>query len=182
MRIICISGKAQHGKDTAASLLREELENRGYRVLVIHYADLLKHICRAFFEWDGKKDATGRWLLQFVGTDVIRSQKPDFWVDHVISVLELFPNEWDYVLIPDCRFPNEIDRLQKGGFRVDTLRIVRPGYLSSLTPEQQAHPSETALDDYSFSSVIYNDGTMESLRRKLVCWYEVEYEKADYPG
>jgi len=46
MKVICISGKAQHGKDTSANLLREELVNQCQSVLVTHYADLLKYICR----------------------------------------------------------------------------------------------------------------------------------------
>lgn len=56
-RIIAISGKAQHGKDTTAAILKELLEADGYRVLTVHYADLLKHICRSFFGWDGQKNA-----------------------------------------------------------------------------------------------------------------------------
>ena len=55
-KVILISGKAQNGKDTVANILREVLHENGERVLVTHYADLLKYICRNYFEWDGKKD------------------------------------------------------------------------------------------------------------------------------
>lgn len=37
MKIVCISGKAQHGKDTTAKLLEEILEAQGNRVLIAHY-------------------------------------------------------------------------------------------------------------------------------------------------
>ena len=70
-QIVCISGKAQHGKDTTASILREELIQRGYKVLVIHHADLLKFMARSMFEWDGQKDENGRHLLQYIGTDIV---------------------------------------------------------------------------------------------------------------
>ena len=67
MRVITISGHAQNGKDTFAKMVSEKLGKKGYRVLVTHYADLVKYICKMFFDWDGQKDDHGRELLQFVG-------------------------------------------------------------------------------------------------------------------
>lgn len=55
MKVLCISGKAQSGKDTVASILNEQLLALGRKALVVHYADLLKYICRQYFGWDGKK-------------------------------------------------------------------------------------------------------------------------------
>lgn len=49
MKVICISGKAQHGKDTSANLLKMMLEADGYKVLIAHYGDLVKYICKTFF-------------------------------------------------------------------------------------------------------------------------------------
>ena len=91
MKILAISGHAQNGKDTVAGLLRDALKDDGNRVLVAHYADLLKYMCRTFFDWDGNKDEKGRYILQYVGTDIIRKQAPDFWVDFVSSVLCFAP-------------------------------------------------------------------------------------------
>ena len=59
MKVVCISGKAQHGKDTMASMIKECLEDYGKHVVIVHYADLLKYICRTFFGWDGNKDENG---------------------------------------------------------------------------------------------------------------------------
>ena len=87
MKVLCISAKAQHGKDTAAGIIKEYLESKGKRVLITHYADLVKFVCTKFFNWDGQKDEKGRTLLQYVGTDVISSQQPSYWVDFVISIL-----------------------------------------------------------------------------------------------
>lgn len=164
MKVFCISGKAGHGKDTLANILAEKLREADQRVLVFHYADLLKWMCQKLFDWDGKKDEAGRHLLQYVGTNVIRKQSPDFWVGFVSDVLELFPDEWDFVLIPDCRFPNEIEHLKKKGFDVSHIRIVREGYESGLSKEAQEHPSETALDDYPADLTVYNNGTVQDLR------------------
>jgi len=170
MKVICISGKAQHGKDTTAGILKAQLEADGYKVLVAHYADLLKHICRSFFGWDGNKDEKGRHILQYVGTDVIRSKRPNYWVDFVIDVLRLFPDEWDYILIPDCRFPNEIECLKSAKLDTTHIRVVRPNFASPLTKEQQAHPSETALDNVQPDYYIDNSGTISDLIQALSKW------------
>lgn len=165
MNIICISGKAGHGKDTLAGYMKEALEEHGKVVLIAHYGDLLKYICKQFFGWNGKKDEVGRDILQNVGTNVIRKQDPDFWVDFMRKMLDFFMDEWDYVLIPDTRFPNEIEGLQDLNVTLKHIRIVRPGF-STLTEEQQRHPSETALDKYPYDTFIINHGTLLDLREK----------------
>lgn len=168
MKVILISGKARHGKDTTAGFLADALRSDGYSVLIAHYGDLVKYVCKTFFGWNGEKDEYGRSLLQYVGTDSIRLQRPDYWVGFISSIMELFPDEWDYVLIPDCRFPNEIDYIKNAGFDTVHLRIVRENLVSPLTPEQQAHPSETALDDVQPDYYIINNGSLEDLQSAVV--------------
>lgn len=169
MKVICISAKAQHGKDTAANILKEYLESINKKVLIIHNADLLKFICSTYFGWDGVKDDKGRSILQYIGTDVIRSKRPDFWVDFIADFLKLFSNTWDFVFIPDCRFPNEVTRLLRD-FNTAVLRIERPGFDNGLSIEQQSHPSETSMDNFAFDAVISNDGTLEEFKQKLIAY------------
>lgn len=166
-KIICISGKAQHGKDTTATILSSALENRGNKVLIFHYADLLKYLCRQYFDWNGEKDEAGRTLLQHVGTDVVRAKEPNFWVDFAVKCFKLFEDEWDYVLIPDCRFPNEIVHI-KANFDCTHLSVFRPNFKSPLSEEQQKHISETALDHYPCDDVLWNDGSVEDLGVKIL--------------
>lgn len=163
---ICLSAKAQGGKDTSAEIIKDELERRGYKALVTHYADLLKFICINFFGWNGEKDEPGRTLLQKVGTDVIRAQDPDYWVDFIANLVRMFPNEWDFVIVSDCRFQNEIDRVVDAGFPVTHVRIIRPNFDNGLTEEQKNHPSETALDGVAPDFLIKNT-TMSALRDQL---------------
>lgn len=164
MKVIAISGKAQHGKDTTAGYLKEFLEARGKKVLIAHYGDLVKYVCKTFFDWDGVKDEKGRTLLQHVGTDKIREQNPDYWVSFIGDMLTFFRGEWDYVLIPDCRFPNEVEHLKKKGFDVTHVRVVRENFQSPLTEEQQRHPSETALDEDKPHLLVINRGSLTDLR------------------
>lgn len=170
MKVIAVSGRARHGKDTVANILQKQLEEDGHRVLITHYADLLKYICTTFFNWNGEKDEAGRTLLQYVGTDVVRKNNPDYWVDFVADILNYFEDQWDYVVIPDTRFPNEFNRLKERGLDAVHLRVVRPDFISPLTKEQQAHPSETALDDVKPDFYIVNDRDLKTLKRKTITW------------
>lgn len=165
-KIICISGKAQHGKDTSANIIKELLEAKNNKVLIFHYADLLKYLCKEYFGWNGEKDDIGRTLLQHVGTDIVRAKDPNYWVNFAANFLKLFEDEWDYVLIPDCRFPNEVNVMDT---HFDALhwRVFRPNFVSPLSTEQQNHPSERALDDYHFDACIWNEGTLEDLKHVL---------------
>ena len=167
MKVITISGHARNGKDTAANIMAASIKRSGHSVLIAHYADLVKYICKTFFDWDGLKDERGRSLLQYVGTDVVRKKKPDFWVDFIVSVLSLFNNHWDFVIIPDTRFQNEIYVLKTEGFDVTHLRIIRPDFDNGLTEEQKNHPSETALDNVAPDYIIENDGDLSALGEKV---------------
>lgn len=167
MKIFCISGKAQHGKDTTANFMLEALENKGKSVLIFHYADLLKYIAKQYFDWDGNKDEAGRKLLQELGTDVIRKKNPDYWVMFAVGFLRLFIDRWDYVLIPDCRFPNEIDVLKEAGFDVAHIRVERPNFDNSLTFEQRCHPSETALDFVTPDWLVMNAWDLDELKHHV---------------
>ena len=162
--ILC-SGRARHGKDTSAEIIKGNLEARGYRVLITHYADLLKFICQNFLGWNGEKDDHGRSLLQRTGTK-FREQDPDYWVDFVANIIRMFQHRYDFVIIPDTRFPNEIERIADAGFPATHVRIIRPDFESQLTEEQKNHPSETALDNIAPDFVIKNT-TMFALRSQL---------------
>lgn len=167
MKVICISAKARSGKDTVAEMMREALEDNGKSVLITHYADLVKYTAETFFNWNGEKDEHGRGLMQYIGTDVVRKKNPDYWVNFIISILDLFGDSWDYVLIPDCRFRNEYEALIKHGFDTKIIRVERPNFVSPLTKEQQNHPSETSMDGYDFDYTIINDGSLSDLRKKV---------------
>lgn len=171
MKVILISGKAQHGKDTTARFLKATLEEDGNSVLIAHFGDLVKYVCKTFFGWNEEKNEVGRTLLQKVGTDIIRTKQPDYWVSFISDIMKFFPCEWDYVLIPDCRFTNEIDYIKNAGFDVIHIRVVREGFVGSLTPEQQTHTSETALDNIQADYSITNRGSLKDLQNAVGVWY-----------
>ena len=161
-KIILLSGKAEHGKTTMANFLKEKLEDKGCTVVITRYAYYLKDLAKRYCQWNGTKDEHGRFLLQNLGTDIIRKKlnKPNFHVGRICEDIEICQEYVDYVIIDDTRFENEIYYPKAMfGDKVKSIRIKRQyesgnTYVSSLTEEQKQHISETALDNFNFDFYI----------------------------
>lgn len=151
MKIILISGKAETGKTLSAHIIKKKLEKWDKKVVIIPYGAYVKDLARLLYGWNGEKDTYGRELLQKLGTDIIRTREPDFWVDTVKRLVKALRNDFDYVIIDDCRFPNELEAWND--YPNTKIRVERPYYENSLTVEQRTHPSENALDSYNFDLV-----------------------------
>jgi len=167
IKIINFAGKAEHGKDTFARMLKEKLELQNKKVLILHFADYLKYICSQYFGWNGKKDKQGRGILQSVGTDKIRNIYPDFWVEIIYNLINVFHNDFDYFLMPDFRFRNESEYFKERGMPLITVYITRYNYKNSLSDEQKNHPSEKNLDDYTFDYYVYVDEGLDKLEKEV---------------
>lgn len=122
-------------------------------VKVYHFADYLKKICIDLFDLthdqvygsdDDKNtmtnyDMTAREFLQYFGTNVMRKIKDAIWVDYTIK--NIIAENSLVALVPDVRFPNEIDAIHKAGGIV--VRLTRDTYASE-------HECEAALDEDKF--------------------------------
>ena len=169
---IIISGKSGSGKDMFAQFLKEELAKHGKKALVIHYADAVKWFCRDFLDWDGKKDEVGRTLLQMVGTDIVRKVHPNFWTGIVVGLIQAFEptSNFDIAIVPDARFPNEVDISLSSLKNCVSVRIERKNADGTdwvnplLTEDQRNHASETSLDCFAFDYIIHNDEGLDLLR------------------
>jgi hypothetical protein len=172
--IITFSGLAQHGKSESANILKTQLNKQGKRVLIANYTDQLKHIARQYMGWNGEKDEQGRSLLQNLGLEKSRYRYPNYWVDTVIGIAKLFEDDYDYILISDCRFPNDISRWKEEGYVIIPVHVERLDFKNNLTEEQKKHPSETALDGYPFE-VYLKAKTLEEMEieiGKKIVWVE----------
>lgn len=167
MKCITISGSAGHGKDTFAINLKRNLEDLSYKVCIFHYADYIKMIAKEIYGWDGNKDFKGRSILQKLG-DNIRNKDKMLIVNELIKVLEIVENDFDIALIPDSRFPIEIDAI-KDKWETISVHINRVNYMNNLTDEQKKHITETSLDSYVYDLTydieenIFNDYSKEIL-------------------
>jgi len=156
MKIIGFSGKKQSGKSTAVHDLIRRIESQKVAVKQLPFAAFLKEIVRrcfnidpALFETDAGKNQeftagiTIRQLLQYIGTDIFRELDKNAWVNawrsHIADYNECCKNS--VILVPDVRFPNEVEAIQAVGGKV--IRLTRAPFA-----EFDTHESETALDNF----------------------------------
>ena len=189
--IIGISGLIGSGKGTVADIL---VETHGFQKL--SFADALKDGVAVMFGWprhllEGDTEQSRIWreqedpfwskevgrtvsprlVLQLVGTEAMRVGFFDgVWVSIVKQKLIMQPNT-DWVL-PDTRFPNEIDMLQSIGGKVWRVkRGADPQWLSNYIHQGRLpfdiHPSEWSWAKSKFDQVIDNDFDLDTLREKV---------------
>lgn len=170
MMLIGLSGFARSGKDTVADYL---VENYGFTKLAfadpmrealyrlnpfITVAEMLRVPLASAVDglgWEQLKvDSPDiRPLMQRLGTEVGRNMfGQDFWVEQAIKRASAY----DRVVFSDCRFVNEADAVINSDGEV--WRITRPGISAA-----NQHVSETALDNYEFTTTLDNSGSLESL-------------------
>ena len=156
------------GKDTFATMLKEELNERA---IIVHFADVLKFICKSYYNWNGEKDTFGRTLLQYVGQST-RDNDEHFWTDFIARLIKAnLSKNYKYIIIPDWRYIEEYERLLKYFPYEDiiTINITRFNsdysvYVpSEMTLEQRQHKSEIDLDSYVCQYYISNI-TLKELR------------------
>lgn len=176
-KIYLFSGKAMAGKDSACEYYSKLLQANNKNVLHTLYAKYIKQYARDYFGWDGREETKPRELLQVLGTDIIRKElnKPDFHVNRICEDIEILSKYFNRFLISDCRFKNEVLLpKQKFGDDVVAIRIIRTNFISNLTPEQQQHESETALDDFTDFDYVIKASNLKELHDQLDIIYKVE--------
>lgn len=173
-RILAFSGRKQSGKSTGAQYIESIINSHSLPISyrIYSFADPLKQdICMNILGltyeqcygsdedkntmtnlvWDGEQ-LTARRAMEVIGTDIFRKLSHNVWVDATISKIKR--DGLDLAIIPDCRFPNEVDTILN-----DDGYVIRLG----LDPFASSSNSESALDknkyDWSrFSCVIDNAG------------------------
>lgn len=167
--IYLISGKARHGKDTTAAMIKNYYETKGKKVINLQYSSYIKEYAKKISNWDGSEEAKPRELLQQLGTNIIRQKiDPLFFVDAIIKDIKVYSFFFDVIIVSDVRTPEEIDYPKNNFDNVIALNIRRVNFDNGLTDEQKKHYTEIALDNYeNFDYIVINDGTIEDLNQKI---------------
>lgn len=119
---------------------------------------------------------TGREFLQRYGTEAHRDVfGTDFWVDALFAHVEANGPDFGYdlLVIPDCRFDNEVAAVVAHGGEV--WEVTRPQHDDELKSGLE-HTSELGVNPELVSVVINNNGTLDSLRATIhsVCEEKLE--------
>lgn len=184
MNILAFSGRKQSGKSTSAEYV-ESLYKNNFSELsckIYNFADpLKKDICMNILgmtydqcygsdmdkntltdlSWNGEK-LTARRAMEVIGTDIFRQLFNDVWVR--ATIFKIQKEKPDLAIIPDCRFPNEVDTLLQYGANIIRL---------TLDPFHSLSNSESALDadKYNwnqFSLIIDNKDQNIEIKNKQI--------------
>lgn len=128
----------------------------------------------------GNPHLTPRWVLQQWGTEVCRDGfHKDIWIasverkvrDITLTMAENYAEA--KVVIPDTRFPNEVDLIQRMHGRVwrvtrgkDPAWFARYRRRGMIPPD--IHPSEWAWAKSKFDNTITNNSSLDDLRKKVL--------------
>ncbi len=170
-RIIGLSGKARHGKNTIAELAAYPFwAGSEVEVHEVGFADGVKDEARQSYGWSGEKDVRGRTLLQRIGMNR-RREDPEYWVKRLGKKLVASPARGHVYFVTDVRFENEAKWVKDIGglmWRVNRRNEDGSPFDNGLTPEQALHPSETALDDYKGFNITFDNALDIELLRQQV--------------
>lgn len=174
--LVGLAGKARAGKDFCANEMCHS-----FSFYKTSFAEPLKKLCSDLFDMareqlhgglkeviDERYRITPRWLMQYLGTDVLRKIYPNIWTDYFTRDYIKRDKKKHRIVIPDVRFVNEVDAIKNIGGVV--WKIVRLGDYKSAESGIKNHPSETELDSYNkFDLVIEaNSGNLRTLRTKIL--------------
>lgn len=169
---IGLVGHKGAGKNLAAEFIVKELPD----FWPLAFADPLREACTIIFGLNSKEMhdrdlkevplerypfESPRQILQRVGTECIRSQYPEAWIEAWKHRIKPFPD----TVTTDVRFQNEAAAIVELGGKL--IRIERP---ADRLPDNQRdlHPSETVLEGIATDKTIINDGSVNLFRARVL--------------
>lgn len=157
-KIIVIAGKARSGKNTIANIFKDLFVNDNKKVIISPYTKYLKgYIKDIVGTYD--EDNKPRDLLQQFGVEIIKQElkKDTLFIDRQLDDIDIYSYFFDVILIPDARFPKEIEVLTEKYKNVVSIKVIttRDNY---MTEKEKNHITEISLDNYdNFDYVITNN-------------------------
>lgn len=171
--IILIAGRARSGKSSLAQCLKLEFEQINKKVVFSPYTKYLKLYIEEITNKKINDNDKPRDLLQQISSKIIKGElsKNNFFIDRQIEDIEIYSYFADVIIIPDVRFPKEIEILKEKFPNIISIGIKRKDYISTLTKEQQEDITETALNyynKYDFEVLNNTDTNLQEIAKKIV--------------
>lgn len=171
MRIFLIAGKAGSGKGEVAKIIKEYYIYKLEKCVITEYSKPLKKFAQELTDWDGNPNTKPRKYLQDLG-DQIRKIDNKYFINTMLDDLKIYETLVDNVVISDVRMPDEIEDIKLNYDNVYSICVENQFGASKLSVEEQAHITETALEDYAeFDYILAND-SYDNLKDKVFKFLE----------
>jgi ABC-type multidrug transport system ATPase subunit len=115
-KIIAICGHEGSGKSTSARYIASALSRRGHSVKIISFASPLKELCSVHLG----VDKTNRRALEEFSMDIRRILGNDVFTKYTMS--EIDSGLYEYYVIDDLRYINEVEALHASGYLTYILK------------------------------------------------------------
>lgn len=173
---VVLVAEAGGGKDFLAEYA---VEKYGYTRYA--FATHVNNVSRKWFPdlyGDGKEKP--RWLLQAVGTK-FREIDEDVWIKLMFNDIDKeaksrskYREIQEFIVITDCRMPNEYQALRERGFKFIRIKVdeeIRKQRLinrgDKFTEKDMKHHTESFYDQFECEYTITNNGTQEEVYMQL---------------
>ena len=155
-KIILLAGKARSGKNTIGDMLKELYESDDKKVIVSPYTKYLKKYIKEITGKDIDDDNKPRELLQQLGIEVIKEKlgKVDMFISRQIDDIDIYSYFFDVIIIPDVRFPREIDIIKEKYNNYTCIKVISDRD-NNMSDNEKNHITETSLDSYDDSNFDY---------------------------
>ena len=171
MRIFLVAGKAGSGKGVVAKLIKEYYIYKLENCVITEYSKYLKNFVKELTDWDGNPNTKPRKYMQELG-DIIRKVDNKYFINNMIDDLRIYEEVVGNVVVSDVRMPDEIEDIKLNYDNVYAIYVEIQFSPSKLTVEEQAHITETALENYDeFDYILANDN-IDVLKERVFKYLE----------
>ena len=156
-KLFILSGKAESGKNTVASMIKDYYSDK--KTITISFAYYIKDYAKRISNWDGSEETKPRQLLQQLGIELVKNKiDSKLFINRILEDIEVFSYFYDIIIVSDARLTDEINDLKSKYKDAVSIRINRTNYENNLTKSENSHLTETGLDNYNdFDYMIEND-------------------------
>ena len=167
MKIFVVGGKSGSGKGEVAKMIEEYYIYKLKKSVVTEYSKYLKEFAKELTDWDGVSQNKPRDFLQSFGS-TIRSYDKYFFTKRMIEDINIYAlARIDVVVIADARMPEEFEEMKENYDDVYSILVENQFAKSKLTVAQQAHITETALEDYNEFDITLANDSLDALKQKV---------------
>ena len=94
------------------------------------------------------------------------------FITRQLDDIEIYSYFYDAIIVPDIRLPREIDSVREKFDNVIVIKVNRINFETSLDTKEQAHVTETAMDNYDKIDYVVTNDTLEKLEKDIYKIYK----------